>query len=159
VRCALVADLARAAGGRGMVGGQTLDMAAERDRFDIGEITRLQRMKTGELFAFACESGAILGKVDNARRHALHAYAHDLGLAFQMADDLLDVEGRQEEAGKRLRKDADAGKATFVSILGAERARAQARMLAEQAMHHLDVFDERADELRAVALFVVERRA
>ncbi|MEO3433833.1 polyprenyl synthetase family protein [Inquilinus sp. CAU 1745] len=158
VRCALVHALAVAAGGHGMVGGQTLDMLAERKQFDTDAITRLQRMKTGELFAFACEAGAVLGKADGTRRQALHAYAHDLGLAFQIADDLLDVEGREEEVGKKTGKDATAGKATFVSILGVERARAQARMLADQAIAHLDVFEDRADMLRAVARYVVERR-
>jgi len=159
VRANLVFRLARAAGGHGMVGGQMMDMLAARGDFDIGQITRLQRLKTGELFAFACEAGAIMGRVDSARRHALHAYAHDMGLAFQIADDLLDVEGREEDVGKAVGKDADQGKATFVSILGVERARDQARMLADQAIAHLDVFEERAAPLRAVARFVVERRA
>jgi len=159
VRSNLVVGLARAAGGHGMVGGQMMDMLAERTDFDIGQITRLQRLKTGELFAFACEAGAICGRVDSARRHALHAYAHDLGLAFQIADDLLDAEGREEVVGKKVRKDADQGKATFVSILGRERARDQARMLADQAIRHLEPFDDRADPLRAAAWFVVERRA
>ena len=158
VRAHLVQALARAAGGHGMVGGQMLDMIAETLRFDIGTVTRLQRMKTGELFAFACEGGAILGRVDDTRRTALRAYAHDMGLAFQIADDLLDVEGSQDAVGKRLGKDAEAGKATFVSILGVERARSQARLLADQAIEHLSPFEKRADGLRAVARFVVDRR-
>jgi farnesyl diphosphate synthase len=159
VRANLTFGLARAAGGHGMVAGQMMDMLAGRAEFDIGQITRLQRLKTGELFAFSCEAGAICGRVDSARRHALHAYAHDLGLAFQIADDLLDTEGREEETGKKVGKDADQGKATFVSILGVERARGQARMLADQAIRHLDPFDNRADPLRAAARFVVERRS
>ncbi len=159
VRSNLVGALARAAGGAGMVGGQALDMLAERETFDIGEVTRLQRLKTGELFAFACVSGALLGRADSARRQALHNFAHDMGLAFQIADDLLDVEGRAEETGKAVKKDQMAGKATFVSILGVGRARDQARILADQAIRHLDPFEERAEPLRAVARFVVDRRS
>jgi farnesyl diphosphate synthase len=158
VRLELVQRLARAAGGRGMVAGQMLDLMAEEQEFDMGAVTRLQRLKTGELFAFACEAGAMLGRVDPARSHALHAYAHDLGLAFQIADDLLDVEGRREETGKAVGKDAEAGKSTFVSILGVERARGQATLLVDQAIQHLDIFDDRADILRQTARFVIERR-
>lgn len=159
IRCNLVAAVAKAAGARGMVGGQMLDMIAAEASFDIGGVTRLQRLKTGEMFAVACEAGAVLGRADTARHHALHAYAHDMGLAFQIADDLLDVEGREEEAGKRLGKDDEAGKGTFVATLGTERARAQAHMLADQAIRHLEPFDGRADNLRRVAHYVVRRRA
>ncbi|MEQ9814219.1 MAG: polyprenyl synthetase family protein [Azospirillaceae bacterium] len=158
VRCELVARLARAAGPNGMVAGQMIDLEAEQRSVDIGGVTRLQRLKTGELFAFACEAGAILARVDSTRRHALHAFAHDLGLAFQIADDLLDVTGREEETGKKVDKDRIAGKATFVSILGVERARDQASLLADQAIRHLEIFDERADTLRQIARFVIERR-
>jgi farnesyl diphosphate synthase len=158
VRCELAVELAKAAGAHGMVGGQMIDLsAAERD-MDIGEITRLQRLKTGALIAFACEAGAILGRAAEPAREALRGYAHDLGLAFQIADDLLDVEGSEEETGKAVGKDAARGKATFVSILGPERSRAQARMLADQAVRHLAIFDEKANFLRDVARFVVERR-
>ena len=159
VRCELVVALARASGAHGMVGGQMIDLSAGERDMDIGEITRLQRLKTGALIAFACEAGAILGRAPEPAREALRGYAHDLGLAFQIADDLLDVEGTAEETGKAVGKDAAQGKATFVSILGPERARAQARMLAEQAVRHLAIFDENADFLRKVALFVVERRS
>lgn len=157
VRCALTAALSGAAGCHGMVGGQMLDMIAEEETFDIGTVTRLQRLKTGALFAFACEAGAVLGKADDSRRMALRAYAHDMGLAFQIADDLLDVEGSEADLGKRVSKDQGQGKATFVSILGVERARSQAGLLADQAIAHLGVFEERADALRAVARFVVDR--
>lgn len=160
VRCELVASLAQAAGGSGMVGGQMIDLLAERRRdLDIGAITRLQRLKTGALIAFACEAGAILGKAQQELRLALRGYAHDLGLAFQIADDLLDVEGSAGVTGKPTGQDAAAGKATFVSILGAERARAQAMALIEQAVAHLEPFEGRADLLRQAAHFVIERRA
>lgn len=159
VRCKLVAALAKAAGPRGMVGGQMLDLIAETTPLDIGAITRLQRMKTGEMIAFSAVSGAILGKAGAPQHHALQAYAHDLGLAFQIADDLLDVEGTQDEVGKPVGRDDVAGKATFVSILGTERARDQARRLADQAAQHLEIFGDRADMLRQVAHYVVERRA
>lgn len=159
VRCALVQSLARAAGDKGMVGGQMLDLLAERATFGIPEVTRLQRMKTGMLISVSCEMGAILGRGSEEARHALVMYAHDLGLAFQIADDLLDVEGAAEEVGKATGKDAAAGKATFVSLLGVDRAREQARYLSEQAAQHLEIFGEKGELLRNLAYFVVERRA
>ena len=158
VRCELVAALAAAAGASGMVGGQMIDLIAEHQTLDIGAITRLQRMKTGALIAFACESGAILAKAPSELRIALRGYAHDLGLAFQIADDLLDVEGSAAETGKPVGADAVAGKATFVSILGADRARAQAALLVNQAVAHLDLFEQRAELLREAARFVIARR-
>jgi farnesyl diphosphate synthase len=160
VRVALVAELAKAAGAHGMVGGQMLDLLAETTPdLSIGAITRLQRLKTGALISFSCTAGAILGKAAEPLRAALLAYAHDLGLAFQIVDDLLDVEGNVVELGKATNKDAEAGKATFVSILGLERARAQAALLAEQSAAHLEPFGSAADLLRQAARFVVERRA
>lgn len=159
VRCDLVAELAAAIGVGGMVGGQVLDLMAENKDLSIPEITRLQRLKTGMLIGYSCESGAILGKAARPARHALHAYAHDVGLAFQIVDDLLDVEGDAATVGKSTQKDGAAGKATFVSLLGVERARAQADMLAEQASAHLDLFKEKADPLRELARFVINRRA
>ena len=158
VRCDLVAALAKAAGAHGMVGGQMIDLQAENETFDISQITQLQRLKTGELIAYACEGGAILGQASNDAREALRGYAHDLGLAFQIADDLLDVEGSVEEVGKAVNKDEVAGKATFVSILGVEHARSQANRLAVQAIDHLAIFGEKADLLRQAARFVVERK-
>jgi farnesyl diphosphate synthase len=159
VRVELIASLAAAAGAAGMVGGQMIDLIAEKQRLDIGAITRLQRMKTGALIAFSCEAGAILAKTAPESRAALRGFAHDLGLAYQIADDLLDVEGSAAEIGKPVGADAAAGKATFVSILGVERARAQAGLLVDQAVAHLDLFEQRADLLRQVARFVVNRRA
>jgi farnesyl diphosphate synthase len=158
VRCELVSALAAAAGSAGMVGGQMIDLIAETQALDIGAITRLQRMKTGALIAFSCEAGAILAKAAGDVRTALRGYAHDLGLAFQIADDLLDVEGTAAETGKPVGADAAAGKATFVSILGVERARAQAQLLVGQAVAHLDLFEQRAELLRQIARYVVSRR-
>jgi farnesyl diphosphate synthase len=159
VRAELVTAMAGAAGAAGMVGGQMIDLIAEKQPLDIGAITRLQRMKTGALIAFSCEAGAILAKAAAEVRLALRGYAHDLGLAFQIADDLLDVEGSSAETGKPVGADAAAGKATFVSILGIERARAQAELLVNQAVAHLELFEERAELLRQVARFVVNRRS
>lgn len=158
VRSDLVCILAKAAGADGMVGGQMLDLLAAETPLEIAEITRMQRMKTGALIAFSCEAGALLGKASDSARHALRAYAHDLGLAFQIVDDILDAEGSDEEMGKRTRKDQNAGKATFVSVLGIDRARSQSDMLAEQAVQHLDIFNETAEPLRGLASFVVNRR-
>jgi len=159
VRSDLVLRLAQSSGFGGMVGGQMIDIGAKGTLDDIGQITRMQRLKTGALITFACEAGAIMGKASTQMRHALTNYAQDLGLAYQITDDLLDVEGDPAVMGKAARKDQKAGKATFVTILGSERARAQAEMLANQAAAHLDVFDEKADLLRGLVSFVVNRRA
>ncbi len=159
VRSDLVMALSKAAGPAGMVGGQMLDLIAEESDLNMPEITRLQRMKTGMLIAVSCEAGAVLGKATQGASHALHAYAHDLGLAFQIADDLLDVEGDEKTVGKMTGKDEEAGKATFVSLLGAERAREQAQMLVAQACEHLDLFGEKADSLKNMARFVVDRNS
>ena len=161
VRCNLVRELATAAGGHGMVGGQMLDLIAERDdvEFDVGEISRLQRMKTGKLMAFACEAGAILGKASDPQRRALCAYAHDLGLAFQVTDDILDVEADPQDTGKDTGKDEAAGKATFVSTMGAEAARGRAEMVVAQAKRHLKIFEGRASMLEELADYVLARRA
>ncbi len=157
VRADLVLDLARAAGPTGMAGGQMMDLKAEGSRFDLPTVTRLQQMKTGALISAAVEAGAILGRVPPAGRIGLRGYAHDLGLAFQIADDLLDAEGDEALAGKKLRKDEVAGKETFLTLLGAERAREQARMLVDQAIAHLRAYGKEADLLRDIARFVLER--
>ncbi len=159
VRAELTLALAKASGEAGMVGGQMLDLVAEDHELNMPEVTRLQRMKTGALIAVSCEAGAILGKASKNAHHVLHAYAHDIGLAFQIADDLLDVEGDEKEVGKKTGKDAAAGKATFVSLLGVERAREQAQLLADQAASHLDIFEEKAKLLKDLAHYVVNRTA
>ena len=160
VRCELIRSLAAAAGCRGMVAGQMIDLDFENAEANVATITRLQQLKTGALIAFSCESGAILGQGPHgSSRHALHAYAHDMGLAFQIVDDLLDAEGDAAELEKAAGKDEEAGKATFVSLMGVDRARMQARMLANQASSHLDPFEGRGEVLRDVADFVIERRS
>jgi farnesyl diphosphate synthase len=157
VRVELIADLARAAGPAGMAGGQAMDLEAEGTRFDLATVTRLQALKTGALIACSVEAGAILGRLPIEGRTGLRGYAHDLGLAFQIADDMLDVEGDEAAVGKALRKDGAAGKETFVSLLGVERARAQAQMLIDQAVAHLHSFGPEADLLREIARYVLER--
>jgi farnesyl diphosphate synthase len=158
VRIELVSHLAKAAGACGMIGGQMIDLASEDQSLDIHTITRLQYLKTGLLIIFSCEAGAILGRASKNLYRALHAYAHDLGLAYQIIDDLLDIESNTEIVGKTINKDIEERKATFVSIFGPERAREQARVLSNQAIQNLDLFDEKADLLREAAHFVITRR-
>ena len=158
VRIELVRTLAGATGAGGMVLGQMMDIAAETAQFDLPTITRLQQFKTGALLEAAVEMGAILAHLPSEGRTHLRGYARAIGLAFQIADDLLDAEGDEAAAGKALRKDAEAGKQTFVSLLGAERARAQAAMLVDQAVLHLERYGPEADTLRALARFIVERK-
>lgn len=156
-RIELVQALGQASGARGMAGGQMMDLVAETSEFDLQTVTRLQQLKTGALLGAAVEMGAILGRVAPEGRTHLRGYARDIGLAFQITDDLIDHEGDAEVAGKAVGKDAVAGKQTFVSLLGPERAREQARMLVEQAIEHLAQHGREADLLRAVARYIVER--
>ena len=158
-RSELILTLGQASGMGGMAGGQMMDMVADEEGvvYDLQAITRLQQLKTGALLAAAVEMGAILGKVRPEGRSHLRAYARDIGLAFQIADDLLDVEGDIAKAGKALRKDEGQGKQTFVTLLGVERAREQARMLVDQAMQRLASYGSEADVLRALARYIVER--
>src|SRR3546814_708889 len=157
VRAQLIAELARAAGPSGMAGGQMMDLMAEESTLDLPAVTRLQQLKTGALIGFCLEAGAIMGRVPPEGRTPLRGYARDVGLAFQIADDLLDAEGEEAKTGKRVGKDRKAGKETFVSLLGSERARQQAEALVGQAAAHLQAFGAEADLLRAIARFAVER--
>ncbi len=157
VRAELIGALARASGPSGMAGGQMMDLAAASETLDLNGVTRLQQLKTGALIAFCLEAGAIMGRVSHEGRTGLRGYARDVGLAFQIADDLLDVGGDEARTGKKLGKDDAAGKVTFVSLLGRERAEQQAAMLIDQAIAHLHAFGSEADLLRAIARFAVER--
>lgn len=159
VRCELVARLAAGAGAAGMVGGQMIDLSPERDSLTLAGITELQALKTGALIAHGCEAGAILGRATAAQRAALLAYAQDLGLAFQIADDILDVESTAAALGKPTQADAGANKATFVKLLGLEAAKTKAASLVQSATQALSTFGPAADQLRATARFVVERKS
>lgn len=158
-RIELVLALSGASGMRGMVGGQMIDMVSEGKELTGPEITRLQALKTGRLIQYAAEAGAILGRAPAAQRHAIIAYGRDLGAAFQIYDDVLDETATAEEMGKTAGKDAAAGKATMVRILGLEGAKLQANKLAEQAAAHLESFGEKASLLQALARFTVTRKS
>jgi farnesyl diphosphate synthase len=159
IRIALVGRLAEASGARGMVGGQMMDMIAEELGDDIAAVTRMQRLKTGMLITYAVEVGALMGRASDEAKHALSAYAHDLGLAFQITDDILDAEGSTEEVGKAVGKDADTGKATFVSLLGLDGAKQRVILLADQARAHLSMFGARAQYLNQIIDTITQRRA
>jgi len=156
-RLELIESLSVSAGARGMVRGQALDIAAETAEkpLTLEEITELQMAKTGALFEWSCTAGAILA---GAEPEPMRKYARPLGLAFQIADDIIDTEGDTELAGKRLRKDAAAGKATFVSLLGLEGARVRTKELVDEAEAALAPFGAKAENLRQAARFAVERR-
>ncbi len=158
-RSELMLTLGKASGMNGMAGGQMMDMVADDEgvEYDLHSITRLQQLKTGALLAASVEMGAILGKAPPEGRAHLRAYSRDIGLAFQIADDLLDVSGDEAKAGKALRKDEEQGKQTFVTLMGADKAREQANALVEQAVGHLATYGEDAAMLRALARFIVER--
>ncbi|MEO0698927.1 MAG: polyprenyl synthetase family protein [Pseudomonadota bacterium] len=158
-RSELIATLGTASGMNGMAGGQMMDMVADEEGvdYDLHTVTRLQQLKTGALLAASVEMGAIMGKVPPEGRGHLRNYARDIGLAFQIADDLLDVEGDANKAGKALRKDSEQGKQTFVTLMGVDKAREQARALVDQAIAHLGTHGSEADTLRALARFIVER--
>jgi farnesyl diphosphate synthase len=157
VRTELVTALARAAGPAGMAGGQMMDLSAAAASLDISAVTRLQQLKTGALIGFCLEAGAIMGRVPPEGRTPLRGYARDVGLAFQIADDLLDEEGSEAKTGKRVGKDRARGKETFVSLLGRERARQQAELLVRQAVAFLDRYGAEADLLREIARFAIDR--
>ncbi len=157
-RVALIAGLARASGVRGMVGGQAMDIAAETasQPLSLAQITDLQAGKTGALFEWAATAGPVMAGHDTG---PLKRYARDLGLAFQIADDILDIEGDVETVGKAVGKDADAGKATFVSLLGLEPAKVRARELVQSACDALAPYGDDAETLREAARFVIARKS
>ena len=157
VRAELVARLAAAGGTSGMIGGQMMDILAPERDYDMDGVILLQRMKTGALFEFSCEAGPILAQASAQDRRNLRDYARDLGLAFQIADDLIDALGTTEQAGKAVGKDQDQGKATLISLYGVERARIEARRLAEQAAAAVSGYGPRADDLKALPFFLLDR--
>ena len=159
IRVELVRTLAEASGGEGMVGGQMIDLSAQHEAVDFDLIALLERMKTGALIAFSCEAGAILGDCPGSLRDLLRAYGYEIGLAFQIVDDLLDVTGEEAALGKKVGKDAAAGKATFVAALGVDGARREARSLVDRAVARLDGFGPDAEPLRAFGGYVLQRRS
>jgi farnesyl diphosphate synthase len=156
-RCRLVQHLAEAAGALGMCGGQMIDLLAERQELSLAEITTLQRLKTGAIIGFACEAGAVLGRAGPAETAALRGYAEDLGLAFQIKDDLLDLEGDSAVTGKDSGRDSEVGKATFVRLLGVPGAKAKVEELRRSALGRLDIFGDNARVLGQLFAFVIER--
>ncbi|MBE7211541.1 MAG: polyprenyl synthetase family protein [Gluconacetobacter diazotrophicus] len=158
-RIALVAALAEASGAAGMVGGQMIDMDGEGRALPIEQVERLHALKTGRLIRFAAEAGAILGGATPAQRDAIAGYGGDLGAAFQVADDVLDATQSAEQLGKTAGKDAEAGKSTFVALLGVDGARTEAARLSARAVEHLAGFGREADRLRELARWVVERES
>ena len=159
VRCDLVRAMAKAAGGEGMVGGQMIDLAAELGVVDFELTVTLERMKTGALIAFSCEAGAILARRDGEYRRSLREFGQDVGLAFQVIDDVLDVVGDEAALGKTVGKDAVAGKATFIAALGLEGARREAVALVERGVARLDGLGEGAGPLRAFGEYVLARQS
>ncbi len=158
VRSELVRLLAVAAGGQGMAGGQMIDLMAEQSDLAEADIRSLQALKTGAMLAVSCTLGAVLGQGTAAERAALDGFGRDIGAAFQIADDLLDVEGDAAAMGKAAGKDAAAGKKTLVGLWGVDRARKEAYALADRAVARLDSFGAPAETLRAVAQRVVNRQ-
>ncbi len=158
MRCRLIAGLAKAAGPLGMVAGQAADMEGADIGSDLIAVTRMNRLKTGALINFSVDAGALVGCASEAEKTALSRYAHDVGLAFQMVDDLLDAEGVVRDTGKAVGKDRARGKVNFVTVLGADATRDRIRMLAQQAKRHLGVFGPRARILLEAVDFIVERR-
>lgn len=158
MRCKLITGLAKASGAQGMVAGQAADMAGDDIGSDLIAVTRMNRLKTGALINFAVEAGGMIGCAADAEKAALSRYAHDVGLAYQMRDDLLDAEGVVRDTGKAVGKDKARGKVNFVTVLGADATRDRISMLASQAKAHLGLFGPRARTLLDAVDFIVDRR-
>lgn len=158
-KCELVALLAKAAGKSGMIYGQMLDIQAMHHDLNLAQITELQELKTGRLFAFCCNAAAIIASADQAQCNALDIYTKNLGLIFQITDDILDYEGDAEKMGKDLQQDQAKGKATFISLLGIKKSKEMVSELLDQAKSALDVFGSKAEMLVEIAEFVVRRKS
>jgi farnesyl diphosphate synthase len=158
MRSLLISGLAKAAGPHGMVAGQAADMAGAEIGSDLIAVTRMNRLKTGCMINFSVDAGALIGCASEAERTALSRYAHDVGLAFQMVDDLLDAEGVVRDTGKAVGKDRDRGKVNFVTVLGTQQTRERVGLLGAQAKRHLNLFGPRAEILREAVDFIVDRR-
>ncbi|GBR44719.1 polyprenyl synthetase family protein [Neokomagataea thailandica] len=159
IRAELTLALARASGAAGMVGGQVIDIRGEGRALPLDQVRRLHALKTGALIRYAAEAGAILAGITDKRRDAIVTYGLRLGTAFQVADDVLDATASAEELGKTAGKDEASGKSTYVSLLGIDGARAEARRLSDEAREALSSFGAQAEALRALADYVVERRS
>lgn len=159
VRCELISNLARAAGSDGMIGGQMIDMKAAEQTLTAEQVMLLQRLKTGALFEFSCEAGAILGQAGKENRDRMRSFAQDFGLAFQITDDLLDVTSTAEKTGKAVGKDKDQGKATLISIYGIDGAKAEARKLIARANATLAHYGDKAAELQALTTYLLDRES
>ena len=159
IRNRLVSDLAARAGANGMVGGQMIDLESEHAEVSAALIARLETMKTGALISYATAAGAMLGDAGDKLISIMETFGSELGLAFQIVDDLLDVEGDEGDVGKKTGKDDGAGKATLISVLGVEGARREARVVTDRALSRLDVFGSRAVELRELSEFVLSRKS
>jgi len=159
VRCELISNLAQAAGSNGMIGGQMIDMKADEQTLTAEQVMLLQRLKTGALFEFSCEAGAILGQAGKEHRDRMRSYAQDFGLAFQITDDLLDVTSTAEKTGKAVGKDKDQGKATLISIYGIDGAKAEAQKLVDRAIETLAPYGDKAAELQALATYLLDRES
>ena len=157
IRCDLVKELSKAIGPDGMVAGQFLDLLSERRPLSFRTMNRMQDLKTGKMFIFSCMAGAILGKADNMERKALYEYARNLGAAFQITDDILDVEGDERLVGKPLRRDKVSNKTTFISLYGINQAKSEAEALIERASKSLDIFEEDTTLLKDLAGFLLIR--
>ena len=158
IKCALIDALAKAAGQSGLIAGQMLDLDISKP-FNHSVIKKLQLLKTAKMIEAAVVMGAILGKANDGQLQALRAFALDIGIAFQIIDDLLDYEGSQDITGKAVNKDANCGKITLHALLGVDAARSEAKSLIDNALEHLSIFGKKAERLRQLSHFIIERRA
>jgi farnesyl diphosphate synthase len=155
IRCSLINELSKASGAKGMVGGQMLDLEAEKEKLSLDEILLLQKLKTGELFKFSCVAGPILSKYKDVR--LFENFANNLGLAFQIKDDLLDLEGDERKMGKKTRKDISRGKETLITFLGKENAKKKSEDLIQESKQLLKSFGKKADKVIHLTNFVISR--